>query len=329
MAKNARYRLECPSTSRSRCMRRTIAREGRRKATGEEAPLQSCNAVSVGRPAGGARSACLGNERRRAARPMARRAVPVVTICQRPPAATRTANPSTASHLCTERPIVSAGTERGFGRRKRRLWPPQKLWLQFRSAIEHARSTLPSCSPTPSLPTRCSRSPRAIRQVTERVALLRAAYAVFDHARELSGSRRLPETVPLDVLPTVTMLKGAAGVDALAAVVQRLAGPHEMRGQPTREGFLSAALATQVVAAAPGLASASSAARCTGTRAPPTAPCRSRRWRAPACGAAPRGRSSPTTPAASRASTASTGRGSPCSGAPSPRGTAGTARTWC
>ena len=87
----------------------------------------------------------------------------------------------------------------------------------------------------------------------ERVALLRAAYAVFDHPRELAGSRRLPDTVPLEVLPTVTMLKGAAGADALAAVVQRLAGPREMRGQPTREGFLSAALAAQIVAEAPGL----------------------------------------------------------------------------
>jgi DNA polymerase (family 10) len=87
----------------------------------------------------------------------------------------------------------------------------------------------------------------------ERVALLRAAYAVFDHPRELAGSRRLPDTVPLDVLPTVTMLKGAAGVDALAAVVERLAGPREMRGHHTREGFLSAALAAQIVAEAPGL----------------------------------------------------------------------------
>lgn len=87
----------------------------------------------------------------------------------------------------------------------------------------------------------------------ERVALLRAAYAVFDHPRELAGSRRLPDTVPLDVLPTVTMLKGAAGADALAAAVERLAGPREMRGRPTREGFLSAALAAQIVAEAPGL----------------------------------------------------------------------------
>ena len=87
----------------------------------------------------------------------------------------------------------------------------------------------------------------------ERIALLRAAYAVFDHPRELAEARRLPDTVPLDVLPTVTMLKGAAGADALAAVVERLAGPREMRGRHTREGFLSAALAAQVVAGAPGL----------------------------------------------------------------------------
>jgi histidinol phosphatase-like PHP family hydrolase len=87
----------------------------------------------------------------------------------------------------------------------------------------------------------------------ERDALLRAAYAVFDCARELGGRSRLPESVPLEVLPTVTMLKGAAGVDALAAVVQRLAGPREMRGQHTREGFLSAALTAQIVAEAPDL----------------------------------------------------------------------------
>ena len=87
----------------------------------------------------------------------------------------------------------------------------------------------------------------------ERMALLRAAYAVFDHPRELAGSRRLPEAVPLDALPTVQMLKGAAGPDALAAAVQRLAGPREMRGQATRAGFLSAALAAHVVAAAPAL----------------------------------------------------------------------------
>jgi len=85
----------------------------------------------------------------------------------------------------------------------------------------------------------------------ERVALLRAAYAVFDHPRELSGSRRVPDAVPLEVLPTVQMLKGAAGADALAAAVQRLAGPREMRGGHTREGFLSAALAARIVAEAP------------------------------------------------------------------------------
>ncbi len=87
----------------------------------------------------------------------------------------------------------------------------------------------------------------------ERVGLLRAAYAVFDHPRELAGSRRLPESVPLEALPTVQMLKGAAGADALAAVVQRLAGPHAIRGRATREGFLSAAFAAQVVDGAPDL----------------------------------------------------------------------------
>ncbi len=47
-----------------------------------------------------------------------------------------------------------------------------------------------------------------------RLALLRAAYAVFDHPRELDGARRLPETVPLEVLPTVAMLRACRGRDA-------------------------------------------------------------------------------------------------------------------
>lgn len=81
-----------------------------------------------------------------------------------------------------------------------------------------------------------------------RLALLRAAYAVFDHPRELGGVRRLPETVPLEVLPTVAMLRGCRGRDALNAAALRLAGPHRLRGVATREGFLSAAEATRVVA---------------------------------------------------------------------------------
>ena len=81
-----------------------------------------------------------------------------------------------------------------------------------------------------------------------RLALLRAAYAVFDHPRELDGSRRLPETVPLEVLPTVAMLRGCRGRDALIAAAHRLAGPHRLRAPATREGFLSAAEATRVVA---------------------------------------------------------------------------------
>ncbi len=75
----------------------------------------------------------------------------------------------------------------------------------------------------------------------ERLELLRAAYAIFDHPRELAASRRLPETVPLETLPTVTMLRTVRSAEALAAAVQRLAGPLERRGGATREGFLSAA----------------------------------------------------------------------------------------
>lgn len=84
----------------------------------------------------------------------------------------------------------------------------------------------------------------------ERVALLRAAYAVFDHPRELAGVRRLPELMPLEVLPTATMLATAAGPDALAAAVQRLAGPQIARGAATREGFLTAAETAHIVAGA-------------------------------------------------------------------------------
>jgi len=81
-----------------------------------------------------------------------------------------------------------------------------------------------------------------------RLALLRAAYAVFDHPRELEGMRRLPETIPLEVLPTVAMLRACRGRDALAAAAHRLAGPQRLRGTPTREGFLTAAEANRVVA---------------------------------------------------------------------------------
>lgn len=75
----------------------------------------------------------------------------------------------------------------------------------------------------------------------DRLALLRAGYAVFDHPRELAGGRRLPETVPLDALPTVTMLRQCQGVDALSAAVQRLAGPHRPHLAGSRQGFLTAA----------------------------------------------------------------------------------------
>jgi DNA polymerase (family 10) len=82
-----------------------------------------------------------------------------------------------------------------------------------------------------------------------RLALLRAAYAVFDHPRELDGVRRLPETIPLEVLPTVTMLRGCRGRDALMAAAVRLSGPHRMHGSPTRDGFLTAAEANRVLSA--------------------------------------------------------------------------------
>lgn len=75
----------------------------------------------------------------------------------------------------------------------------------------------------------------------DRLALLRAAYAVFDHPRELAGCRRLPETVPLDALPIVTMLRQCQGPDAVHAAVQRLAGPHRPNRAGSRQGFLTAA----------------------------------------------------------------------------------------
>jgi len=74
-----------------------------------------------------------------------------------------------------------------------------------------------------------------------RLVFLRAAYAVFDHPRELDGARRLPDTVPLEALPTLSMLRGCRTGDALAAATQRLAGPHRLHASPAREGFLSAA----------------------------------------------------------------------------------------
>jgi len=74
-----------------------------------------------------------------------------------------------------------------------------------------------------------------------RLPLLRAGYAVFDHPRELGGGRRLPEAIPLEALPTVTMLRQCHGPDALGAAVQRLAGPHRPRQSSSRQGFLTAA----------------------------------------------------------------------------------------
>ncbi|MEP0773510.1 MAG: hypothetical protein HRF46_03995 [Acidobacteriota bacterium] len=85
----------------------------------------------------------------------------------------------------------------------------------------------------------------------EREALLRAAYAVWDHPRELEELRRLPDTIPLEALPTVAMLHRARGEDALAAAVARLAGPRPGNGAATRAGFLSAAQVTAALAASP------------------------------------------------------------------------------
>jgi histidinol phosphatase-like PHP family hydrolase len=87
----------------------------------------------------------------------------------------------------------------------------------------------------------------------ERLALLRAAYAVFDHPHELGRRRHLPEAIPLEVLSVVTMLRSCRTVDALAAAVQRLAGPYPQRAAHTRRGFLSQAEVHAVLAAASGL----------------------------------------------------------------------------
>ncbi len=82
----------------------------------------------------------------------------------------------------------------------------------------------------------------------QRLALLRAAYAIFDAPHELAARGRLPDAVPLEALPVVTMLRAVRGEDALAAAVQRLAGPLAVRRAHTREGFLSAAETARVLA---------------------------------------------------------------------------------
>jgi histidinol phosphatase-like PHP family hydrolase len=86
-----------------------------------------------------------------------------------------------------------------------------------------------------------------------RLALLRAAYGVFDHPRELDDIRRLPETIPLEALPIVAMLRGCRSSDALSAATQRLAGPQRPRRVSTREGFLTAAEVWAVVSNASAL----------------------------------------------------------------------------
>lgn len=87
----------------------------------------------------------------------------------------------------------------------------------------------------------------------ERLGLMRAAYAVFDHPRELAELRRIPETVPLEALPVVTMLRGVRSEEALPALVQRLAGPHPARPRASRQGFLSAAEVQRTLSAVPTL----------------------------------------------------------------------------
>lgn len=74
-----------------------------------------------------------------------------------------------------------------------------------------------------------------------RLALMRAAYAVFDLPRELGPARRVPEAIPLEVLPTFTMLRGCRTSDALDAAVARLSGGLRAARIDARAGFLTAA----------------------------------------------------------------------------------------
>src|SRR5208337_1688839 len=57
----------------------------------------------------------------------------------------------------------------------------------------------------------------------------------------------LPETIPLETLPTVAMLRACRSEDALAAATERLAGPQHAHGQATRDGFLTAAAVGRVL----------------------------------------------------------------------------------
>lgn len=85
----------------------------------------------------------------------------------------------------------------------------------------------------------------------ERLGLIRAGYAVFDHPRELAELRRIPETVPLETLPVLTMLRQVRSEEALAALIERLAGPHPVRTRANRQGFLSAAEVQRALIGAP------------------------------------------------------------------------------
>ena len=86
-----------------------------------------------------------------------------------------------------------------------------------------------------------------------RLALLRTAYAVFDHPRELSETRRLPEAAALEVVPALAMLRSCRTADALWAAAHRLAGPNRLRSNPARDGFLTAAEARGALASGDGL----------------------------------------------------------------------------
>jgi len=86
-----------------------------------------------------------------------------------------------------------------------------------------------------------------------RLALLRTAYAVFDHPRELADARRLPEAAALEVMPALAMLRSCRTPDALWAAAHRLAGPNRLRASPARQGFLTAAEARAAIASGTGL----------------------------------------------------------------------------
>lgn len=75
-----------------------------------------------------------------------------------------------------------------------------------------------------------------------RLAFLRAAYAVFDAPEELARIRRMPEGIPWEAMPIVSLLTRCRETDALWAATARFLGPRKNAGRPeSRQGFLSAA----------------------------------------------------------------------------------------